>query len=271
VHAAGGTIVMQVMNGGRVSHPDINGADRIVAPSAIAIDGEVHVPGGKKPFPVPHALTREELATVRDEFVAASARAVRAGLDGVELHLANGYLLHQFLSPSSNVRTDEYGGSSENRVRFPLEVIRAVADEIGAGRVAIRISPEHNIQGVLETDRDDVRATYGALVDALAPLSLAYLSVLHADPTGELVQELRARFGGGFMVNSGFGRTTERAEALALIEGAHADVVAVGRALIANPDLVERWRDGQPENPIDAQTFYSGGARGYTDYPRLRA
>ncbi|MBF4461508.1 MULTISPECIES: alkene reductase [unclassified Rathayibacter] len=271
VHAAGGRIVMQIMNAGRVSHPAITGTDRIVAPSALAIDGEVRTPNGADRFPVPHALSADELATVRDEFVAAARRALDAGVDGVEVHSANGYLLHEFLSPVSNVRTDAYGGSPAARAAFPLEVTRAIVDEVGAGRVGIRLSPSHNIQDVLETDADDVRATYEALVDGLAPLGLAYLSVLHAEPTGGLVQDLRARFHGVFVANSGFSSPTTREEAIALIAEGHADAVAVGRPLIANPDLVERWQGGHSENEVDQATVYAGGAKGYTDYEPLSA
>jgi N-ethylmaleimide reductase len=272
VHARGGRIVMQLMNGGRVSHTEITGTDRIIAPSAIAIEGEAHTPSGKAPFPVPHALTTEELATVRDEFVAAAKRAVHeAGFDGVEVHGANGYLLHEFLSPVSNQREDGYGGSPENRARFVVEVTRAVAEAVGAGRVGIRLSPMHNIQDVVETDIDDVKATYDAVVDGIAPLGLAYLSILHSNPTGELVQDLRTRFGGPLVINSGFGRVTSRDEAVALIEQSHADAVAVGRAAIANPDLVERWQGEHPENEPNPATFYAEGAEGYTDYPRLTA
>ncbi|KQQ10162.1 alkene reductase [Rathayibacter sp. Leaf296] len=272
VHAAGGRIVMQIMNAGRVSHTAITGTDRIVAPSAIAIDGEVRVPGDDKArFPVPHALSTEELAVVRDEFVAAARRAVDAGFDGVEVHSANGYLLHEFLSPVSNVRTDAYGGSPAARAAFPIEVTRAIADEIGAGRVGIRISPSHNIQDVLETDADDVRATYEALVDGLAPLGLSYLSVLHAEPAGDLVQDLRSRFGGVLIANSGFGSPTTRDEVRSLIADGHADAVAVGRPVMANPDLVERWKGDHPENELDQATVYAHGAEGYTDYERLSA
>jgi 2,4-dienoyl-CoA reductase-like NADH-dependent reductase (Old Yellow Enzyme family) len=260
------------MNGGRVSHTEITGTERIVAPSAIAIEGEAHTPSGKVPFPVPHALTTEELAVVRNEFVTAAKRAVEeAGLDGVEVHGANGYLLHEFLSPVSNQRDDQYGGSPENRARFVIEVTRAVAEAVGARRVGLRLSPMHNIQDVVETDIDDVKATYDAVVDGIAPLGLAYLSVLHSNPTGELVQDLRTRFGGPLVINSGFGRVTSRDEAVALIEQSHADAVAVGRAAIANPDLVERWQGEHPENEPNPATFYAVGAEGYTDYPRLTA
>jgi N-ethylmaleimide reductase len=270
VHARGGRIVMQVMHGGRVSHPDITGTDRIVAPSAIAIDGEAHTPKGKQPYPVPHALTTEEAQATLAEIVAAARRAVAAGLDGVEIHAANGYLLHEFLSPNTNERTDQYGGSPENRARFVIEVTTAVAEAIGAGKVGIRLSPMHHVQGMHELDEADVRATYGYLVDQLRPLGLAYLSVLHSEPGGDLVQELRARFGGPLVANSGFGRVTTREEAVQLIDSAHADAVAVGRAVIANPDLVERWAGEHPENEPNAATFYGAGAEGYTDYPVLK-
>lgn len=270
VHDEGGRIVVQLMHGGRVTHPDVNGGRRVVAPSAVAIDGEVHTAVGKQPFPVPHALSSSELDATIDEFVSAARRAVDAGLDGVELHSANGYLLHEFLSPASNLREDEYGGSVENRIRFVVAVVTAVANAVGAGRVGLRISPEHNIQDVLETDRDDVRAVYGALLDALRPLNLAYLSVLHAEPTGDLARELRQRFGGKVIANSGFGSPTTRDEAIELIDGAHADAVAVGRAVLANPDLVERWRRGHTENPLRPELFYASGGEGYIDYPFLQ-
>ncbi|MCU1424889.1 MAG: alkene reductase [Microbacteriaceae bacterium] len=271
VHAEGGRIVLQLMHGGRVSHTDITGTDRIVGPSAIAIEGEVHTPEGKKAFPVPHELTIDEIHEARAELVEAARRAVEAGLDGVEVHSANGYLLHEFLSPVSNQRTDAYGGSPENRARFTIEVTAAVAEAVGAGRVGIRLSPAHNIQGVLELDEADVTATYQAVVDGIGPLGLAYMSVLHNDPTGDLVQELRTRFTGKFIANSGFGTVTTRDEAIGLVEQNHADAVAVGRLSIANPDLVARWEGNHPENTPNGATFYGAGAEGYTDYPRLTA
>lgn len=269
VHAAGGRIFAQIMHAGRVSHADTNGGYEVVAPSAIAIDGETHTTAGKQPYPVPHALTAAELPSVVAEFVQAATSAIAAGFDGVEVHSANGYLLHEFLSPGSNVRDDVYGGSPANRVRFVAEVTTAVAAAIGAGKVGIRISPAHNIQDVLESDAADVRATYGLLLDALAPLGLAYLSVLHEDPTGEFVQDMRTRFAGTFIINSGFGALTSRDEALSLVSDGHADAVVVGRPAIANPDLVRRWREDLPVNEANAATFYGEGAAGYTDYPAL--
>lgn len=267
VHAEGGRIFAQVMHAGRVTHEDTTGGYEVVAPSAIAIDGATHTYEGKKPLPVPHALTTEELPAIVQEFVQASLNAIGAGFDGVELHSANGYLLHEFLSPASNQRDDIYGGSPANRVRFVIELVKAVVAAVGADRVGIRISPEHNIQDALELDAADVRETYGHLVDALTPLNLAYLSVLHKEPTSELVQELRARFDGTFLLNTGFGVVTTREQAVAIIADGHADAVVVGRPAIANPDLVRRWSEGLPVNEADAATFYSDGAKGYTDYP----
>jgi N-ethylmaleimide reductase len=269
VHAAGGVIVLQMMHGGRVSHTEITGTDRIVGPSAVAIDGIARTADRKVPFPVPHALTLDELQSTKEALVVAARNAIRAGFDGVEIHSANGYLLHEFLSPGSNVRDDEYGGSPENRARYVIEVTKAIREAIGASRTGIRISPAHEVQGIVENDEADVRATYEALVDGIAPLGLAYLSVLHHDLEGELVQDLRRRFDGGFIVNSGFAKVTTRAEALALVEGAHADAVAVGRLALANPDLAARWAGDEEENEPDNSTFYTPGARGYTDYPSL--
>ncbi|MEV5053576.1 alkene reductase [Arthrobacter sp. LAR12-1-1.1] len=267
VHAEGGRIFAQVMHAGRVTHQDTTGGYEVVAPSAIAIDGETRTYEGKKAFPVPRALATEELPGIVQEFVTASRKAVEAGFDGVELHSANGYLLHEFLTPAANQRDDVYGGSPENRARFVIEVTQAVVDAIGADRVGIRISPEHNIQGALELDAADVRATYAHLVDALAPLKLAYLSILHKDPASELVQDLRARFNGTFLINTGFGIVTTRDEATALVADGHADAVVVGRPAIANPDLVRRWREGLPVNEANPATFYTDGPEGYTDYP----
>ncbi|MFJ4028303.1 alkene reductase [Paenarthrobacter sp. NPDC089989] len=267
VHADGGRIFAQVMHGGRVSHADITGGHEIVGPSAVAIEGELRTPKGKQPYPVPRELRTDELPAVIQEIVTASRNAIEAGFDGVELHSANGYLLHEFLAPNSNVRTDSYGGSPENRARFVIETVNAVVEALGANRVGIRISPEHNVQGIAEVDAADVRATYEVLVDTIAPLNLAYLSILHHDPKGSLVQDLRERFNGTFLVNTGFTEITTRDEAIALVADGLADGVVVGRPAIANPDLARRWREGLPVNQPNAATFYADGAEGYTDYP----
>ena len=269
VHARGGTIVMQVMHGGRISHPSISGTGRVVGPSALAAPGTIRTPDGKADLPVAHALSAEEIHEAVQGFANAARNAIRAGLDGVEVHGANGYLIHQFLAPSSNERTDEYGGTPEKRARFAIEVVRAVAEAIDADRVGIRLSPDHGIQGVLETDPAETAATYEALGRGIAPLGIAFVDVLHADPAGELVQGIGRAAGAPLIVNSGFSTQTDRHEALTLITDGVADAVAVGRAAIANPDLAERWEAGADENAPDATTFYTGGARGYTDYPRL--
>ncbi|MCC9197568.1 alkene reductase, partial [Arthrobacter sp. zg-Y820] len=178
-------------------------------------------------------------------------------------------LLQEFLSPVSNTRTDNYGGSPANRARLVIEAVRAVAEAVGAEHTGIRISPEHNIQGVLETDREDVTATYTALVDGIADLKPAYLSILHADPADELVQGLRRRFGGPVLMNTGFGTVTSREDAIMVLEEDLADAAVVGRPVIANPDLARRWQEDHPLNEIDQSTVYTDGAAGYTDYPEL--
>ncbi len=267
VHERGGAIVVQIKHGGRAAHPAINGGHEILAPSAIAIQGDAHAGAEKVPFAIPRAMTGDHLRTVVAEHVTAARRAVDAGLDGVEIHSANGYLLHQFLAPSSNHRSDGYGGIPVNRARFAAEVVEAVAAEIGGDRVGIRISPAHNIQDVFESDAADVLATYGALIDRVRPIGLAYLSIVHADPANGLVQELGSRFGGKVIVNTGFSSQTSREDAESLLQLPHIDAVVVGRALIANPDLVERWRVGHPENKPRPELFYAFNAEGYTDCP----
>ncbi|SEE41813.1 2,4-dienoyl-CoA reductase [Arthrobacter alpinus] len=265
VHADGGRIIAQVMHSGRVTHPDTNGGRQVVAPSAIAIDGVTRTYEGKAPYPVPHALEADELAGVIDEFVQGSHNAIAAGFDGVELHGANGYLLHEFLAPSANQRSDAFGGSPENRARFVIDTVKAVAEAIGADKTWLRVSPEHNVQGALETDPAETEATYTALVDGIAPLGLAGLSILHKDPSGHLVQTLRTRFGGPVLLNTGFETVTTLADARATADWA--DAVVVGRPALANPDLVRRWAENLPLNEPDHSTFYTEGAAGYTDYP----
>jgi N-ethylmaleimide reductase len=270
VHAKGGRIVAQLMHAGRISHPDNTGGQEIIAPSALAAPDAMFTAGGMKPYPVPRAIETAEIPAVVQEFVDAAKGAIEAGLDGVEVHAANGYLIHQFLAPGSNERTDEYGGSPENRARFALEVTRAVADAIGADKVGIRISPAHNIQGATEEDPADVEATYTMLVQDLAPLGLAYLSIL-ADPRLDLTQRLRKEFGGVVIANDGFGEITTREKAQAILDEDLADAVAVGRLFLANPDLPTRWQTGAELNEPNPDTFYGGGAEGYTDYPFLDA
>ncbi|MDO5626968.1 MAG: alkene reductase [Mobilicoccus sp.] len=268
VHARGGRIVVQLMHSGRISHPENKLGVETVAPSAIAAPGKIVTPTGRKPYPVPRALETAELPEVIEQYVQAARNTIAAGLDGVELHSANGYLLHQFLAPSTNVRTDVYGGSPEARARFVIEVTRAVTEAIGAAKVGIRISPAHNVHGAIESDPAETRATYTALIDGIADLGLAYLHVL-ADPFAESTQHLRRRFGGVFIANDGFAEITTLDDVEQVVRGGYADLVAVGRPYIANPDLALRWRTGAALNEPDSATFYAGGATGYTDYPFL--
>lgn len=268
VHARHGHIFVQLMHTGRIGHPDNKSVPEIVAPSAIAAPDTIVTASGAQPYPTPRALESDEIAGVIADFAHAARTAVAAGADGVEVHAANGYLVHQFLAPSSNTRTDAYGGTAVNRARFAIEVVRAVAEAIGPERVGIRISPAHNIQGAIEDDAAETAATYGALIDAIRPLGIAYLSYL-ADPRAELTRDLRTRFGGPVIGNNGFASVTSKSDAQDVLDDGLADLVAVGRLVIANPDLVERWSSDAPLNEPNSDTFYGGGAKGYTDYPQL--
>lgn len=269
VHDSGGRIFMQVMNGGRLSHASLLEGAEPAAPSALASGTAVRDFESRKECPVPRALESEELPRIIDEFRQAARNAIDSGMDGVEINGANGYLLHPFLSPSSNHREDAYGGSPQKRYRLVEEILRAVAEEIGADRLALRLSPQNNIQGIEESDAEDVRATYGGLLRAIEDLGLAYVSFLHAEPAGKLITELsthvRANGKTRVILNSGFGRITQREEAEQLVQ--HGDAVAVGRLAISNPDLVRRWQEQLPVTAPDESTFYTGGERGYTDYP----
>ncbi|MFY1635718.1 alkene reductase [Solwaraspora sp. WMMB335] len=272
VHAADGRIVVQLMHVGRVAHPDNKHGLESVAPSTVAADGTLITASGPQPYVTPRALTTDELPQVTDEFRRAARAAVDAGLDGIELHGANGYLLHQFLAPSTNQRTDGYGGSPTARARFVVETVAAVAQEIGPERVGLRISPANGVNGLVEDDPAETAATYRALVDAIAPIGLAFLhfSVDPTDPQyADLCADLSARFGGPVIVNTGFTSVTDLETAQHLVRGGQATAVAVGRPFIANPDLVRRWREQATLNDIDQATVYGGDARGYIDYPTL--
>ncbi|WAP53665.1 alkene reductase [Streptomyces sp. S465] len=263
VHTAGGRIVIQLMHTGRIAHPDNTPHGRQpVAPSAIRPAGTMFTASGPQPMPQPRELTTGEVAATVEDFRRAAAAAVEAGADGVEIHGASGYLVHQFLSTNANRRTDRYGGSVEGRIRFALEVATAVAEEIGAGRTGIRISPANPYNDIEE---DDTHELYPALVRALAPLNLAYLHIVHAGDE-ELLDTLRTLWPTALLVNRAGADLAARA---ADIADGRADVVTVGAPALANPDLVERIRSGAPLNTPDPTTFYGGGAAGYTDYPTL--
>ncbi len=264
VHAQDGLMFMQIWHVGRMAHPDINGAES-VAPSAIAANMSAHTPSGKKPLPVPRALDTAEIAAVVAQFRSAARRAVDAGLDGVEIHSANGYLLHQFLADATNTRTDRYGGSAENRARLTAEVVEAVADEIGVGRVGVRISPGNSAGDVREVD---TTSAYEALLQRIAPLRLAYLHVL-VNPDSAEFGALRALWPGPFVLNTGREVETSFCELENLADWGVISAAAVGRAYLANPDLIDRLRQGAELTEADVDTFYSPGPAGYIDYPTL--
>ena len=266
VHARGGKAVGQLMHAGRISHPAIIG-QRPVAPSAVTPAGEVFTEQGMQAFQEPRALETAELPGVVAEYVDAGRRAIEAGLDAVELHSANGYLLQQFLSDSTNTRTDGYGGSPQNRARFVIEVATAVSEAIGAGRVGIRISPAGTFNDIAETETE---ATYAALLDGLAPLGLLYLHVVEG-PETDFHDQIRKQWQGPFIFNTGFTGPSDLQAAQASVDSGESDLFCFGRAFLANPDLVERLQVGADLNEPDAATFYGGGAKGYTDYPALTA
>jgi N-ethylmaleimide reductase len=270
VHQEGGKIYLQLWHTGRVSHPDfqVDGALPVSA-SAIAALGNAHTPLGKKPYVTPRALDLDEIPGVVKTYGDATRRAQEAGFDGVEIHGANGYLIDEFLRDGSNQRTDAYGGSIPNRLRFLQEVTEAVVAAWSADRVGVRLSPTNPYNDM--KDSNPV-ATFSAAAELLNHYGLAYLHILEALPghmlagEGEFVTpHLRKIFNGPLMVNGGYGRETGAA---AIAQG-NADLVAYGVPFIANPDLPERFRQNAPLNPPDVNTFYAHGPEGYTDYPAL--
>lgn len=268
VHEKGGCIFMQIWHGGRAAHPLLNGGKESVSASAIAIDGETYTPEGKKPYAVPRALTVEEIKDIVNDFRQAAINAKEAGFDGVEIHGANGYLIDQFLRESSNQRTDEYGGSLENRARFLTEILEAVTDVLGSGRVGLRLSPLNTFQSMRENDP----VTWTRfLSEHLNQFNLAYLHLMRADffaeQQADVVSVAREHYKGHLMVNMGY--TPE--EANQVIESNQADSVAFGKGILANPDFVERVRVGAELNEPNPDTFYISGKEGYTDYPFMTA
>jgi N-ethylmaleimide reductase len=264
VHEAGGRMFMQLWHVGRMAHPEISGVES-VAPSAIAADLSAHTPNGKKPLPVPRALDTSELAPIVEQFRAAARRAVDAGMDGVEIHAANGYLLHQFASDVTNRRGDAYGGSPENRARLAAEVVEAVAAEIGAGRVGLRISPGNPAGDMAEVD---TVGTYEALLNRISGLELAYLHVL-IDPSTPEFGTIRALWSGTLVLNTGQNVDTKFCQLEELVDWGVIGAAAVGRGFLANPDLIDRLCLGADLNEPDVATFYAPGPVGYTDYPTL--
>jgi N-ethylmaleimide reductase len=271
VHAKGGKIVLQLWHTGRVSHTLFQKDGQApVGPSAIRANTKTFVVGeGFVDVSEPRALELAEIPGIVADFRHAAARAIEAGFDGVELHGAHGYLLDAFLRDGTNHRTDAYGGSIENRARLILETARAVAEEIGADRLGVRLSP---VSPAGDSKDSNPQALFNYVVEGLNPLGLAYVHVVEGATGGDRNNEpfdyaaLRDRFDGAWMVNNGY----DRQMALDAVSSGRADLVSFGRAFIANPDLVRRLREDAPLNPpMDRETFYGGGAHGYIDYPTL--
>lgn len=265
VHARGGRIALQLMHCGRVASR-INKKDdsEVVAPSAVRAGGTIFTDrDGLVEMEMPRALERDEIGRVIEKYAEAARAARAAGFDGVELHFASGYLPMQFLSTNSNRRTDDYGGSVENRCRFGVELLTAVAEAIGPGRVGFRICPGFTFNDV---EDEDPAATYKTLLSAVASLGLAYLHLIRLDMPGfDNLELVRPHWDGPLILNNDF----NGAKAATAIEGGIADAVSFGRAFIANPDLPERLRRGAPLADFDPATLYSPGPEGYCDYPTL--
>jgi len=267
VHAEGGTIVAQLMHCGRIAHAanKASGAET-VAPSALRARGKMYTDAaGMQPFDEPRALRSDEIPAVIEEYRVATRLAFDAGFDGVELHATSGYLPAQFLSTGTNRRDDAWGGSLERRIRFPLEVLRAMASVAGADRVGLRICPGNPFNDLSDANPEE---TFSALLDAVDPMGLAYLHVirLHGVPLDNFALAKR-HFGGPLLLNDGF----DLSEARAAIAEGRGDAVSFARAYIANPDLVERLRRGLALAAFDPKTLYTPGPAGYTDHPPAQA
>ncbi len=274
VHAKGGTIFLQLFHAGRQSHQDMqpNGA-LPVAPSEVAYNGVAYTADGWVTSSPHRALTEAEIKALVEDFRSASARALQAGFDGVEIHGANGYLIDQFLQDGSNQRTDGYGGSIENRARFLLEITEAAISVWGSQRVAVRVGPSGTFGDMKDSDP---KALFTYVVQRLDSLDLAYLHLIEPRVLGNVIDDskdqapvasqlMRQHYRGLIIAAGGF--TAQSAEAI--LQAGDADMVAFGRDFIANPDLPERLRREWPLNDYDRDTFYGGTARGYTDYPRF--
>lgn len=262
VHAAGGLIFLQLWHVGRISHPDYLGGELPVAPSAIAAPGAVSLLRPRRPYPVPRALRADELPGIVAAFKTGAENAQAAGFDGVEIHGANGYLLDQFLQDGSNQRTDEYGGSLQNRARLMLEVADACASVWGPGRVGMHLAPRCDAHGMGDSDPAE---TFGYVARELGKRKLAFLCARESQAEPRLGPSLKKHFGGIYIANEGLdGSSAQR-----LLDAGEADAAAFGKLVIANPDLTRRLSQNAPLNAWDMSTFYAPGPKGYTDYPAL--
>ena len=270
VHEEGGKIFLQIMHTGRVSHPlNMPAGAKVLAPSAIALAGEKMYTDqkGSQDFPVPGEMTTAEIKQTVAEYAKAAQNAIAAGFDGVELHGANGYLIEQFICPATNQRSDEYGGSIENRLRFPLEVAAAVVAAIGKEKVGIRVSPYGVFNGI--TQYEELDETYDLFSKKLNELGLAYLHIVDHSAMGapkvpaKIKETLRNNFKQTFILSGGY----DEEQAESDLEADKGDLIAFGRPWISNPDLVERFREGAELAQPNHKLFYTPGAEGYTDYP----
>ncbi len=275
VHAKGGKIVLQLWHVGRISHDSLqpDGAPPVSSTERRAIS-KTFTAQGFEDVSKPRALRLDEIPRIVAEYRQAARNAIDAGFDGVEVHCANGYLLEQFLRDSINDRTDNYGGSIENRTRLPLEVLTAIVSEIGAGRTGVRISP---VTPVNDAQQDsDAQGLFNFFVEQLSPLKLAFIHVIEGATGGPrdvvpfdyVALHSRFKYGneqGAWIVNNGY----TRALAIDAVISGKADMVAFGKPFISNPDLVNRLRLDAPLNTLNNEALYGGGAVGYTDYPEL--
>ena len=273
VHAEGSKIFMQLMHTGRISHTDnMPLGAKVLGPSAIpASNTKMYTdPNGEQELPIPHEMTLEDIKAEQEEFVNAAKNAIAAGFDGIELHGANGYLLEQFINPNANQRTDNYGGSAENRSRFVLEVAKKTIDAIGKEKVGIRLSPGGVFNDLTPFEGQD--ETYDYLSSELGKLGLAYIHIVDHSAMGApevskaLKEKIRDNFGGTIIISGGYDRDSAEND---LADGL-GHLVAFGRPYLANPDLPERLKTGAELNQPDFSTFYTPGEKGYTDYPTLQ-
>ncbi len=264
VHKAGGRIFMQLWHVGRVSDPIFLDGAKPVSSSAVALRGEVSLLRPKRPYVEPRALTLDEIATVIEAYRVGAANAKRAGFDGVELHGANGYLPDQFLQDSVNKRTDAYGGSRENRARLMLEAVDALISVWGPERVGLHIAPRGDAHDMGDSD---LTGTFTYIANAMRERKLGFLMAREHVAPDSIGPHLKETFGGVYVANEGL----DFAKGQALLDEGKADAIGYGKLFIANPDLPARFKAEAALNPWRMETFYSGGAEGYTDYPALEA
>lgn len=270
VHKAGGRFICQLWHMGRIAHSSVTGTGQPVSSSATTAPGYTHTAEGKKAYEEARPLRLDEIPRVLDDYAKAARNAKAAGFDGVQLHSANGYLLDQFLRDNSNFRDDAYGGPIENRIRLTCEVTDALIAEWGAGRVAVRLSPNGDSQGA---DDSNPEALFGTLAAALDAKGINFLELREMRPGGNFgatdvpkqSPHIRTKFNGNLVLN----QELSAGDAAALVASGLADAVSFGRPFISNPDLVERIRIGAEWTPDNVRTWYSPGPEGYTDYPTL--